>query len=361
LRSAAVLLAAAALMSCSMAPTPAPSPSIAPPTQAAELRTQIDLLLTEHVMAVGKESAAALNGSAEYSAYATLLNTNEAALTLLVRRAVGNTTGDGFSTAWRAVNADLVAYAIHVATHDADKAGADTSRLTAITAPVLADQLAAMTLGDPQSLRAAVTEEMTALRDAIDGAANHHYTAMYASLGNAVNRAMALGDVLTDGIVRRFADVYPGEHRSDEVTRRVRLNVFLQQRAYLQTMATEAQLNNRPAERIEATHALASNLDFIVGDARDVRLRNLLAGEVTSLQAYAGAGDAKSKQALSETFANGMTSLTKASSPVVSDQVGATIKVIDDQRAKNTTDVAADDRAAATATQPVADLLLNVP
>lgn len=347
------MLVVAAMVACSE--PQAPSPSTAPPAQAADLRTQLDLLLTEHVMIVAKESAAAMNSSAEYGAYTALLITNEAALTQLVRRAVGNSTADAFSQAWKALNADLVDYAIRVATHDGDKADADTSRLTDSTMPQLAEQLANITLGQAHELLPAVTKEVTALRDAIDGAANHHYAAMYTSLANGVSTATALGDAITDGIVRRFTDKFPGDLASQDVVRRVRLNVLLQERAYLVTMATDAQLNGRADERVQALRALSTNLDFISAQLNDPRLGRLWTDELTSISKYAQSGDSASRDALSNTFVSELTSMTKASPNLVSNQVGATIKVIDDQRVKNSADVANDDRAAATATQPIAD------
>jgi hypothetical protein len=44
---------------------------------------------------------------------------------------------------------------------------------------------------------------------------------------------------------------------------------------------------------------------------------------------------------------------------LVVNQVQATLKVIDDQRSKSTAALAADDRAAASAMQPVADALVE--
>lgn len=336
---------------------PAPSPSNAPPAQASDLRIQLDLLLTEHVMILAKESAAALNSSSEFRAYATLLTTNESALTEVVRRAVGNTTADAFAVHWRTLNADLVDYAIQVATHDGEKADADTSRLTDSTMPDLADQLADITLGQAQPLLAAVTNEVTAIRDTIDGAANHQYAAMYTNLVTAVSAATTLGDAIAAGVVRRFADRFPGEQAADDVARRVHLNVLLQERAYLETMATDAQFDSRPDERTHALHALASNLDFLATELHDPGLRQLWADQMTSIQRYATSGDVASKQALSGTFVNRLVTMTKVSTSVASNQVDATIRVIDDQRAKDNGDVANDDRAAATAMQPIADSL----
>jgi hypothetical protein len=355
LRSAALVLVAAALVACSG--TPQPTPPTPTPAQASDLRTRLDLLLTEHVMIVAKESAAALNSSTEYRAYAILLTKEEVTLTQLVRQAVGNTAAADFSAAWKALNADLVDYVIRIATHEGDKADADTSRLTDVTMPQLAGRLADITLGQPQQLLAVVTDEVTALRDTIDGAANHQYAGMYTSLQNAVAAATELGDALAVGIVNRFADRFPGDQGSDQAVRRAHLNVLMLERAYLITMATDAQVNGRPAEGTQTLHALSTNVNLIAAQVSDSRLRQLWTDEMVAIQAYTKNGDAASRQALSETFTSRLADVTRAPASVVTNQVDATIKVIDDQRAKNSDDVAVDDRAAATAMQPIADAL----
>jgi hypothetical protein len=60
---------------------------------------------------------------------------------------------------------------------------------------------------------------------------------------------------------------------------------------------------------------------------------------------------------LTTTFVSQFSSLTNIGATVVTDQVNATIKVIDDQRGKSLQSLAADDRAAATAMQPIAEAL----
>jgi hypothetical protein len=356
LRSAALVLVAAALVACSGG-TPAPASLIQSPAQASDLRTQLDLLLTEHVMIVAKESAAALDSSSEYRAYAMLLTTNETTLTDLFRRAVGNAAAGDFSSAWTALNADLVDYAIQVATHDADKADAATGRLTDTTMPQLAGRLADITLGQPPQLLVMVTGEVTALRDTIDGAANHQYAGMYTSLENAVSAGTELGDVLAAGIVQRFSDRFPGDQTSEDAVRRAHLNVLMLERAYLITMTTDAQLNDRPTEGTQGLDALSANVDFIAAQVNDARLRQLWGDEMSAIQSYAKNGDATSRRALSDTIAGRLVLVTRAPASVVGNQLGATIKVIDDQRAKNSDDIASDDRAAATAMEPIADTL----
>jgi len=328
-----------------------------PPTQAGDLRTQLDLLLTEHVMIVAKESAAAVNGSAEYPAYAALLSTNEDALTRAVRGSAGSTTASHFSQAWRALNSDLVEYAIRIATHDGEKADAATSRLTATTMPHLAEQFAELTLGRAQPFLVMVTSEVTGLRDTIDAAADHHYAAMYVSLASAVSTAKALGDALSDKIVLRFPDKFPGDQTASAVVRRVHLNVLTQERAYLLTMATDAQVNGRGDEKAQALGALSANLNLIVAEMNSSRSKQAWSDELLTIQRYASTGDEVSRNALTETFVTQFASITNVSPGIVSNQVNATIKVIDDQRSKKLDDVAGDDRAAATSMAPLADSL----
>jgi hypothetical protein len=353
----ALLVLVAALVSCSVTATSSPSPSPQPPTQAADLRTQLDLLLSEHVMIVAKESAAAMNSSDEYAGYAALLATNEDALVRVVARATGNTTARLFSPAWQALNADLVEYAIRIATHDGDRADTATSRLTHDTVPELADRFAELTLGRPQPFLVTITTEVTAMRDAIDAAADHHYAAMYTSLANAVSAATNLGEAVAQGLVLRFPDMFPGDQASPDATRRVRLNVLLQQRAYLATMATDAQVSGRTDEKAQALAALTTNLNHVTPELKDSRSRQLWLDEVSAIQDYASRGDAASKSALSDKFVAQLASVTGVSPGIISNEVAATIKVIDDQRAKQYDAIAQDDRTAATGMQPIADSL----
>ena len=57
----------------------------------------------------------------------------------------------------------------------------------------------------------------------------------------------------------------------------------------------------------------------------------------------------------SSTFIDTLTTATGATTPNVRFFVEATIKAVDDQKAKSSRTIADDDRAAATATQPIAD------
>jgi hypothetical protein len=357
LRLGAALIVCATLASCSVLPAPAPSPSPAPPTQASDLRARLDLLLTEHVMVVAKAAAAAVDGSAQFAGYAALLATNQDGLTRLVSAASGSTTAQLLSQSWQAVNTDLVEYAIRVAAHDGQGADAATQHLSDTTMPQLARQLGRLTAGDSAGLLAMVTAEVTALRDTIDSAAGHHYSAMYTSLSSGVTAAMALGDIVAATLARRFPDRLPGDQASAPVVRRVHLDVLMQERSYLTTMATDAQINGRTDEVAQAVVALAANLDLLLAELPNTGPGQAWTAQLTAIRAYARAGDAASRTALTETFVGRFAASTDVTAAIVASQVDATIAVIDDQRAHNLDQVAGDDRAAATAMAPLADAI----
>ena len=77
----ALLLAACSSLGSGAVGSPTPIESPTPNTnpansKAADLRTQLDLLLEEHVMVVAKQAAAASNHSDEYAGYLALLTAN---------------------------------------------------------------------------------------------------------------------------------------------------------------------------------------------------------------------------------------------------------------------------------------------
>jgi hypothetical protein len=151
--------------------------------------------------------------------------------------------------------------------------------------------------------------------------------------------------------------MFPGDQTSPDASRRVLLNDLLQQRAYLMTMTTDAQFGGRPDEKAHAQAALTTNLDLVIGESRDSRSRQLWSDELMWITRYATSGDSVSRSALTDTFVTQLASVTSVSQDIVSNQVGATLKVIDDQRSKQSDAVAQDDRTAATGMQPIADAL----
>jgi len=141
---------------------------------------------------------------------------------------------------------------------------------------------------------------------------------------------------------------------------RVQANLMLQEHSYLATMATSAAIAGRTAEKNVAQSMLSDRADAVSAlfasstGALSAPLVAQWTNEHSALFTYA-AGDARANPDLTQKFVNEFASLAHVSKAYVLDHVNATLKVIDDKRAKNATAVANDDRSAATSIQPIGD------
>ena len=341
-------------------PSTRASPAAVASSRAADLRTQLDLLLAEHVMIVAKESAAAVNRSDEYSSYTALLTTNSTDLTSLMSRAFGNTAATQLAQAWSVQNGYLVDYAIGVVTHNDDKANGAMSGLMNGFVLQFAQVISSVSGLPLDSVTQPTAQQMLGDKAFIDDVFAQKYASFYVDLHKAYAQASRLGDVLAAQIVQSFPDKFPGDPTAHAVDVRVAFNVWLQEHAYLATIATDAVVAGRNSEKTAAASALAANADLLgtafanaFGSAAATQFNTIWAARDKALLGYAS-GDVQSKQALTETFVTAFVSFGRVDKAHARNQVMATIRVIDDQRAKSKS-VAGDDRAAATAMQPIAD------
>jgi len=318
------------------------------------MRTRMDLLLSEQVMIVAKESAAAVNHSDEYTAYASLLGFNAADLSALIARAFGNTAGVQFMNVWTAQNGLLVDYAIGVVTHNDDKAKAAMSNLTSTFTPQLTQLIATMSHLPSDPTSHLIAEQVSDDKALIDDVFAGNFKAYYTDLHRAYSHTSRLGDLLAEQVAVDFPDRFPGDPTDPSVDVRVTLNLDLQEHSYLATMATDATVGGRAAERAEALLALTSNNDAMRSVVEDNRFSLAWSKEVGSLSSYALNGDPAAKKTLTDTFVLELAVASKASPAVILHHENAIIRVVDDQRSKAPT-LADDDRAAATSMQPIAD------
>lgn len=314
----------------------------------------MDLLLAEQVMIIGKETAAAVNHSDEYTGYTSLLAVNSADLSGLIAHAFGNTAGVQFAQAWNAQNGYLVDYAIGVVTHNDDKARAAANNLTTTFAPQFAQLINGMS-----HLPADLVAELTALqlgydKALIDDVFAGNFNAYYLDLHRAYAQTSRLGDALATAIASAFPDKFPGDPNANSVTVREIVNVGLQAHSYLETMAADAALNGRDAERTQALVAITANLNQLASVVEDQRFTLALSREVSSVQTYVASNDPATKTNLVDQLATQLASVTRVPRTVVVNHENAVIRVVDDQRAKAPT-LANDDRTAATSMQPIAD------
>lgn len=339
-------------------------PSTAVLSQAADLRTHLDLLLGEHVMIVAKESAGAATHSDEYTGYTALLTTNLTDLSALMRQAFGNTAADEFSQAWSKQNANLVDYAIGVVTHSDAKANAAMSALSngfVTQFAALINDMSGLSTGSIAQLATLQLQEDKAFIDDVSG---QKYQQFYTDLMKAYALTARLGDALAERIAQKFPDKFPGDPTVPAADRRVSLNLLLQEHAFLATMATGAVAAGRDAEKTAAAAALgvdavvlSRSLGDLFGASTGAQFDKVWADRDAALLTYASKGDAGSKQALTATI-KPFSTLAHVAAASVTDEMNALIKVIDDQRAKTSKTIAGDDRAAATSMEPIADAIV---
>ena len=286
-------------------------------------------------MIVAKETEAAAYHSDEYTSYTSLLGANASDLSTIVGRAYGSTTAARFMQAWNMQNGYLVDYAIGVVTHDDDKAKAAMSDASGTFVPQFAQLFGGIALSD----------QLAADKTFIDDVAGQRYAPFYADLHKAYAHTQAVGDALAVQIVKAFPDKFPGDPSARDVDARVAVNLALQEHSYVATMATDAVVAKRDAEKNAALTALASTA---------TQLGKAWVDWDAAVVAYSGGTELPAPSHVDR-----LAALTGAPKSAVQLYVLATIKVVDDQRSKSSKALANDDRAAATAMQPIADSLVQ--
>jgi hypothetical protein len=339
------------------------SPSFNPSdSKAADFRTRLDLLLAEHTMLAAKQAIAASNHTDAYTGYLVLLTANSNSLVDLVRSAYGNTAATQFDEAWRIQNGYLIDYTIGLVTHNDAKSNGAMSGLVNGFVPQFAKLIASLTSISVASTTQLQIQLIAQLKEVIDKEVAQTYTAMYPALRLAYATSVLVGDALAISVVQQFPDKFPGDASNKSVDARVSLNSLLQEHSYLATMTTDAAFNHRTAEQAAAAASLGANaealsklLTEVVGSAAGASVQQLWGARNSDLIAYATTGDAAARQGLTDKFVTRFYGIAPTAAANARDQALATIKVIDDQRAKAFKAIAADDRAAAAAMQPIAD------
>jgi hypothetical protein len=367
-----VALAALLLAACSNAGSGAihspiaittASPTFNPAdSKAADFRTRLDLLLGEHVMLSAKQAVAASNRTDAYSGYLVLLTANSNSLVDVVRSAYGNTAATQFDEAWRIQNGYLVDYTIGLVTHNDAKSNGAMSGLLKGFVPQFAKLIAALTSISVDSTTQLQIQHLMQLKEVIDKEVAQSYTAMYPALRLAYATSTLIGDALAISVVQQFPDKFPGDPSNKGVDARVALNDLLQEHSYLATMTTDAAASKRTAEQAGAAASLSANAAALSklftelrGSEAGAQVEQLWGARNSDLIAYATSGDAAARQGLTDKFVTRFYALAPVAANNARDQVVATIKVIDDQRAQAFKAVAGDDRAAAAAMQAIAD------
>jgi len=385
---AAAAIAAVTLLSCSTSPRPsasAPPLTTASPiavdpadSKAADLRTRLDLLLGEHVIAIAKESSAAGSRADEYTSYLHMLTANGNDLTELVRSALSDTAATRFDQIWSAQNDYFVNYTIGLVTHNTGKADGAMSSLVSAFVPQFSQFLATATQIPVDQIQQLVFQHELETKAIIDDQFAPDYMRLYADIRLVYAQASRIGDALAPKIAQKFPDKFPGNPSSPAVDLRVSMNSLMQEHAFLATMATSAATRGRDAEHAAAVGALANTTDAVgtlfaglFGASVGTRFNQIWAAKNTAMIAYASASTGPAEQSalnqLTGVFVTQFSGFVRDSTSQSSDtlrmaidaQVQATIAVIDDQRLKSAARLGADDRAADASMEVLADLIVS--
>ncbi len=349
--------------SSSRTTTGSPSPAANPAdSKAADFRVRLNLLLGEHVMLVAKQAVAASNHTDEYAGYLALLSANGNSLLDTMRAAFGNTAANQLDQAWAIQNGYLIDYTIGLVTHNDNKSNGAMSGLVNGFVPRFAKLITSLTQLPLDSMTQLETAQLANTKTMIDDEIAQSYTKLYADLRVAYASSSSMGDALAIRVAQEFPDKFPGDPSSKAVDVRASLNTLLQEHAYVTTMMSDAGIAGRGAEAASALGAVAGVhgdlgpiISFLLGTAARTQFDQLWGIRDATLFAYANSSDAGARQRLTGSFVVQFSALTAAPASAVRDQVLATLRVMDDQRAKSYEQATNDDRAAAAAMQPVAD------
>ena len=226
-------------------------------TKAADLRTNLNLMLSEHLVLASKATGAALGGrTSEYKAYGALLNTNGTELGAAIGSFYGPTAETEFNRIWSAHNGFFVDYTS--ATDATMKMAADTN-LRTVYVPQFAALLAGATQIPDAALRTLILEHVTSTEAVIDAQKANDWPKAYAQFRAAFAHMAMLGDPLAKATAAKFPTQVPGSTDAKSAGFRVAFNELLQEHLYLATSATNAALGGRSAEATAAIGALNAN------------------------------------------------------------------------------------------------------
>jgi hypothetical protein len=251
---------ASEMPSMSMEPSASAGGEVTTDSAAADLRTQLNLKLGEHLIFASKATGAALDGrNDEFAAYGELLNTNGTDLGEMIGSVYGDEAKDAFNRIWSAHNGFFVDYTTGVATDDMAMQDKAVEDLTTVYVPEFSTLIAGAT-GLPQdAVSGLVTDHVLQTKAIVDAQAAKDDEAAYAAVRTAYAHMSMIGDALAGAIVSQNPEAVAGDPATPAVDLRVGLNALLQEHLYLASSATSAALDGRNDEFAAAGGALNTN------------------------------------------------------------------------------------------------------
>jgi len=247
----------------SAAPTQSSAPSAGTAvvdSPAADLRTDLNLALGEHIIFASKATGAALGGRAdEFAAYGELLNKNGTELGATIASVYGAEAGDAFNKIWSAHNGFFVDYTTGVAKKDTAMQEKAVKDLTTVYVPQFAELISGATGLPKDAVTQLTTEHVLQTKAIVDAQAKGDWKAAYAAIRDAYAHMQMIGDAIAPAIVAKFPDKLAGDPSNKGVDLRVALNQLLQEHLFVASFATGAALDGRADEFAAAGETLNTN------------------------------------------------------------------------------------------------------
>ena len=193
----------------SMAPSASAGGEVVTDSAAADLRTQLNLKLGEHLIFAAKATGAALGGRTdEFGAAGEALNTNGTDLGAAIGSIYGDEAKDEFNRIWSAHNGFFVDYTKGVAAKDKAMQDKAVENLTTVYVPEFAKFLSGATDVPEDALAALITEHVLTTKAIVDAQASEDFKAAAAADKSAGEHMAMLGDPLAKAIVTKMADKF---------------------------------------------------------------------------------------------------------------------------------------------------------
>lgn len=229
-------------------------------TKAADLRTTLNYLLSEHVAFTSSATAGALAGrEGQFKAAADNLDANSVALSKAIGSVYGAPAEQAFLPLWRRHIGFFVDYTQGVAAKDQakqDKAVADLNGYTR-------DAAAFFNSANPNlptdTVAGLLSTHITTLKDMVDAQASGDQARSFAATRRAYDHMHMIGDPLAAAIAKQKPDMFPGQADSKAASLRTSLNTALAEHTYLAARATGAAIGGREAEFTAAANSLDGN------------------------------------------------------------------------------------------------------
>jgi hypothetical protein len=227
---------------------------------AADLRSNLNALLGEHVLIAAVATSHALGGrEAAFKGAVGGLDANSIDISKAISAVYGADAEKAFLPLWRKHIGFFVDYTTGAATKDKAKQDEAVADLLGYSQ----DFGAFLSSANPNLPKSAVADlvksHILTLKEVVDAQTAGDWPKAYAATRSAYHHMQMIGDPLAAAIAKQFPNRFPGAPDAPAATLRTTLNMALREHAIIAAMATGSALGGREAEFKAAANALDGN------------------------------------------------------------------------------------------------------